>query len=394
MRWYFSDPANPDEAAYKERTLAAIDQWWRAFQNKTRDLTALFQRESEWDLVSWMHDHLGAVNPGIMWEFGPAMRQPGHRLVITPEANRWLRPVVKTLLKKAPQIACWEFYGYRLPEDAKQTIGTVQARVGVNITGALVEAQIGRCRKIDLVFTFPSLRGVDEETQHHAAFVATEVLMGEQVLDTWIGGIDLAAGSSTGRSRALPLEPAQSTVGSLIRSLQEQLPAARAQDISQESGWSNFQLEPEAADDYPARTDLVVGSTPAADRFEAHHRGLIFCSSSFSRLGESFCYLKLDAIDVPREGIVEFRSIIEEALNPHLMQAGVGCCTGGGSGLRYSYIDLALTEVNQAIPIIRQVLAAHRAPLRSWLLFFDDELSREWVGVYQQTPEPPMPPLE
>jgi hypothetical protein len=107
-------------------------------------------------------------------------------------------------------------------------------------------------------------------------------------------------------------------------------------------------------------------------------------------MGEWFCYLKLDAMDVPSEHRVEFRAQFEDALNPQLLQAGVGGCIGGGSGLRYSYVDLALTDVNRAIPIIRQVLASCRAPLRSWLLFFDDELAREWVGVYQQTPEPPL----
>jgi hypothetical protein len=118
---------------------------------------------------------------------------------------------------------------------------------------------------------------------------------------------------------------------------------------------------------------------------------MIFTSSCHSRFGELFCYLKIDGIDVPRERFVEFRSDIEDTLSPALAQAGVGCCIGGGSGIRYSYIDLALTDVNQAIPIIRQVLSARRVPLRAWLLFFDDELSHEWIGIYAQTPEPPMP---
>jgi hypothetical protein len=391
MRWYFADSANPREAAYKQQTLAAIDAWWRAFQSKTSDLAALFTRQSEWNLPQWMHDHLGAINPALMWEFGPGVRQGGHRLVITPEGNRWLRPVVKTVLERAPQLPGWEFYAYRLPENAETTIQNVQARVGVNITGALVEAKVGNCRKIDLEFTFPSLRGIDIDRQHQAAFVATEILMGEQVLDAWIGGIDLAEGQPAGRSRALPMERAQATVGSLIRSLTEQLPATRSEDISFEDGWSNVQLEPEPAEDYPARTDLAVASTKAIEQLETHHRGLIFSSACFSRVGEWFCYLKLDASDVPRENIVEFRSLIEDALNPALLQAGVGGCIGGGSGLRYSYIDLALTDISKAVPIIRQVLAAQRAPLRSWLLFFDDDLGREWVGIYQQTPEPPWP---
>ena len=75
-----------------------------------------------------------------------------------------------------------------------------------------------------------------------------------------------------------------------------------------------------------------------------------------------FCYLKLDASDLPSSEIVEFRSKFEDALNPALLDANAGGCIGGGSGLRYAYIDLALTDIKRAAPIIRKVLAEHQAP--------------------------------
>jgi hypothetical protein len=388
MRWIFADPANDVEMAYRDRTLAAIDAWWRAFQSKTTDLDALFHRKSEWDLPRWMHDHLGRVDEGLMWEFGRAVRQQGHRLVITPEQKRWLRPLTRTLLERAPKTSGWEFYPHRLPEDVPMTIQMVEARVGVNITGAVVTASIAPGRKIDLAFAFPQQPHLDEQTANNAAFVATETLMGEHVLDTWIGGIGLIEGKSP--NRPLPMDRAQATVGALIQSIQEQLPPTKLHDIGVGEDWSNVQLEPDQADDYPGRNDLIVASTQSIDLFRAAHSGMIFTSSCHSRFGEIFCYLKIDGTDVPREHFVEFRSQIEDTLNPQLVQAGVGSCIGGGSGIRYSYLDLALTDISKAVPIIRQVLSSRRVPLRSWLLFFDDEFSREWIGIYAQTPEPPM----
>ena len=390
MRWIFAESANPAEMAYRNRTFGAIDAWWRAFQGKTTDLDALFHRKSEWDLPRWMHDHLGAVDPGLMWEYGQAVRQPGHRLVITPEQRKWLRPVVRSLLERAPKIPGWEFYPHRLPEDAPMAIQMVQARVGVNVTGAMISASVAPGRKIDLEYTFP--QRLDEQTANQAAFVATETLMGEYVLDTWIGGIGVADGQPG--QRPLPMERAQATVGALVRSIQDQLPQAKMHDLSVGSEWANIELSPEPADDYSGRSDLLVASTQSVELFRAAHCGMIFTSSCHSRFGEQFCYLKLDGSDVPREKFVDFRSQFEDQLDPALTQPGVGCCVGGGSGLRYSYIDLALTDVNAAIPIIRQVLASQRAPLRSWLLFFDDELSHEWVGIYATTPEPPLPAEE
>ena len=38
---------------------------------------------------------------------------------------------------------------------------------------------------------------------------------------------------------------------------------------------------------------------------------------------------------------------------------------------------------------MRPVLREGRAPVRSWLLFFDPELADEWVGIWDETPPPP-----
>jgi hypothetical protein len=317
--------------------------------------------------------------------------QAGHRLVITPEGARWLRPLVRTVLERAPRINGWEFYPYRLPEDVPGTIRTVEARVGVNITGAVIGASAGPGRKIDLMYAFPQQPELDEQTAFNAAFVATETLMGEQTLDTWIGGIGLLDGQNGSGNRPLPLDRAQATVGALIRSIQEQLPAERTQDIGiEEANWSMLELEPEPAEDYPARADLLCANTHNVELYQAAFGPYPFASGCHSRVGELFCYLKLDGIDVPREEFVAFRSQFEDALNPALLAAGAGCCCGGGSGLRYAYIDLALTDLAKAVPVIRQTLAQHRAPLRSWLLFLDSDLAAEWVGIYGQTPQPPV----
>ena len=167
-------------------------------------------------------------------------------------------------------------------------------------------------------------------------------------------------------------------------------PEHKVAEVMRKEGVISFTPEDEA-DDYAGRGDMIYATVLDVEMFRNAHSGLIFTSACHSRCGELFCYIKLDASDVPSNQRVEFRGAIEDALNPALLAAKVGGCIGGGSGLRYSYIDLALTDLNGAVPIIRQVLAEHRVPLRTWLLFFDDELSREWIGIYAGAPEPPMP---
>ena len=390
MRWLFADPHNPTEAAHVKQTVAAIDSWWQAFQSKTSDLESLFKRRSDWDLPQFMEDTLQAIDPGLMWEYGTALRQPGNRLVITPESQRWLRPMLRTLLERAPKLSGWEFYPYRPAETAELTIETVKARVGVDISGALIAANVAPGRKVDLSFSFPAEADLDEENASQAAFVATETLMGEQVLDTWIGAIGLLEDAPTPGTRPLPLVRAQATVAALIRGFLDQLPSSRATDISVEGQWAGLEFEPpEPASDYPLRSDLVVASTNNCELFQAFHSGQSFTSTCHSKIGETFCYLKLDAAEQSARDIVGFRAKFEEALNPALLEANAGCCIGGGSGLRYAYIDLALADVKRAVPILRKILPEHDASLRSWLLFHDDDLAAEWIGMFRETPPPP-----
>jgi hypothetical protein len=149
---------------------------------------------------------------------------------------------------------------------------------------------------------------------------------------------------------------------------------------------------PEEAEDYPARSDLYVAATHDVELFQAMHSGQPFSSACHSKLHEMFCYLKIDAAEVESSDRVAFRSGFEDTLNPLLVEAGVGGCIGGGTGLRYAYIDLALTDIKRAAPIIRKTLSQQQAPLRSWLLFHDDDYLAEWIGIYGQTPEPPQAP--
>ena len=62
---------------------------------------------------------------------------------------------------------------------------------------------------------------------------------------------------------------------------------------------------------------------------------------------------------------------------------------GGGTGLRYSYVDLALTNVEGAMDALIPVLRAANLPRRTWLLFFDADLGDEWIPIWDDAPPPP-----
>jgi hypothetical protein len=408
MRWLYFDAGDPQEAAEHAAVVRSIDDWWHEFASKTHELDDLFGRRTEWDLPAWMQRHLNAISPHLMWEYGAALEGDGHRLVITPECEQHLRPMVQTLLHRAPKLPGWEFYSYRLPEDVQMANQMVAARAGGDLSGTLATVIVGQHNRIDLCYYSAATRGAKDEHALDNAFVATECLMGEELLDKWVGVIAVqrlreprAIAKLTGRARRrvqglVPLERLKPTVDAVVASIKDQLPDKPLYVLQPEADapdsqikWVGIEVKPTPAEDYLQRRDLLVAISANANLWRAAHEDESFYSERYSRHGETFCYLKLDgSVGVDEEKFPD-RASIEDALNETLEPARLGCVIGGGTGLRYSYIDLALVVVDAALPLIRSRLRAGNIARRTWLLFFDAHLAHEWIGVYDDTPAPP-----
>jgi hypothetical protein len=402
MRWRFIDPNNHQEVSERNAMLTKIDDWWQAFLSDHIAIVRSFKRPTDFKLEEWIDRHLHAIHPDLMWEFAHAVESPGHRLVITPESDHHLRPLVRAILERAPAIDKWEFYEYRLSEDLESTLSTVEARAKREAADFKVRISRGKHNRVDLTFSAPSISSTEDRAALDAAFVATETLLGEERLNHWIGVIEVspiqrATVLSRVFGRVAPeqrhfvgLDRFHDTVISLVGSIKEQLSPSPHCDWVDNATWTLWELTPDEADDYQEQRDLFVARSANKELWEATHSGQLFLSDRYSNCGEMFCYVKTDG----SEGIDEQRfgdkAEIEEALDEVLRPAKLGCTIGGGTGLRYSYIDLALTDVDKAIPAIKRRLQAGNVPKRSWIQFFDSDLAAEWVGIYDDTPAPPL----
>lgn len=396
MRWLFVDSHQREEAAQRDMVLRRIERWWEAFVHREPDLRQYFTCQGSWNLAGWMQDLLQSIEPNLMWEFGPALRGTGHRLVITPETHRHLRPLVNAVLARAPTLAGWEFFGHRPPEQLCDVVETVRGLVGGDISQTVVDARHDGHRRLTLTYYTPECKAHDLESEQvqMAAFVGTEALLGEALLDRWIGTIEVAPlvpekprGSS---SRAIPFARLQPTVEAIVGSLLDQLPAEPSHAYVPQGRWSSYEMEPEQAADYSGRADLCVAISGRPDVFEALHGGSAFYSDTLSRCGETFCYLKIDGAGESMSVRAQNREQVESAIDKALVPSQLGCVVGGGTGLRYSYVDLALTHVPQAVDALRHIASRFDFPIRSWLLFCDDELADEWIPLFSPAPAPPV----
>jgi hypothetical protein len=384
MRWRFPDPRDTIQGAARAAIEHRITAWWKAFERDAPRIDAYFRRRERWDLAAWMKEHLGTVDPALMWEFGPGLRG-GHRLVITPESERRLRPLTTAVLSRAPTLAGWEFYPYRLAEPRDLALLTVQGRCGVDFGRFRASVQATSDGGVDLVFWSREVDAIGMDAARGAAFVATESLLGEEVLDNFVNVIDAAADPAGDDVDLGALAPAVAAKLEAARARLSPAPLVERTDLP----YTLWELKPREAADYTHQHDLFVGKSSLPEMWTRAHSNGTFSSARFSRFGETFCYVKLDGSEGLGEGGFADKSEIEDALEAALAPASLGALTGGGTGRRYAYVDLALRNVDESIPIIRETLRRGRVPRRSWLLFFDSTLRDEWVGIWDETPPPP-----
>src|SRR4051794_10264518 len=392
MPWKFIRSTDADLARGRERTLQRIDAWWAAFAQVAPNAEALVRVGRSSELAAWMRGQLDVIDPRLGWEAGVEDEGGNCYLVITPEQEWSLRPMVRSLVDRAPLIAGWKFHAYRPPLGAEAAAPRVRAETGQVMGISMIAPRIGARNRVDLLFQHKLAR-TDAAAAKRAATAASRCLLGEETFLQWIGDIDVTAPSrESGWENFLLPQRLRPTITSLTQSIVNTLPDRPYWKIhTRELESAAFKYDPSPADDYPMQEDLVVGTNLIPEFRRAVASKAPFFSSSFSRQGETFGYLKIDSADLSMDERLVRRQKFEERIHVPLRKAECARVVGSGTGLRYLYYDLAITDIAKTIETVRAQLLKKGLPDRSWLLFYDAELRGEYIGLRSGSPPPPEP---
>ncbi|MGI4851855.1 MAG: hypothetical protein ACRYGR_07935 [Janthinobacterium lividum] len=378
----------------------AIEFWWQAFEKDQNKISDSFNPtlENNFNISSWMQEHLQNIDDDIMWEFGPGL-QKKHRLIITSESKRQLRPLIQYMLNESPDLEDWEFYEYRLPEDLNLAQQTMNIRTNWhNISNIEFELVEDKFNKIEIIYYIcDSLN--QEETNLYNCYILTESLLGEEILHKWIGHIDVQLKVKKKLFRKVKIfsqsiEILKETVLKNIQEIKSDLfkDFYFMQINNREVEWCVMKSSPIEQIDYSQKNDLYISSfiLTKNDLFNALYKDYNnFSSERFSNFNEIFLYLKIDGTskDLNQDTFID-RVTIEDMLNESLLKDKLGCVIGGSTGLKYSYIDFALTDLTKAIQVMQKILQEGKLTKRSWFLFSDDIYQSEWIGVYNDSLPP------
>lgn len=395
MRWHFIDPANETELAYKRQKQAAISTFWKSFEEDAEKLfEAMGKRELD-SIIDWVEVHLPKVDPNIMWDVS-AHKIVEALFVLTPESKHGMRPLIEYMIESAPRVPNWRFASYREPHaDSIKEVN--DSRIKKDFSDLRFVAYSKNFNIVDVVFVSSHFKKDNDEDDLGCCLLIIELMLGEELLDKWIGSIETRAHQRPlqekivnlfGRTKHNPTEgslPVDELLTHII-SCRDQIVSSLSDKPYSAGTFNEFTgiFAQASQNRLPSRFTF---NTALPNVISALNNRSLFHSERFSKCGETFCYLKIGDMENIRSS-VETRGAVEDKLDAALREAEAGCVFGGGAGQEYAFIDLVLTDVSTAIPILRDLAKSESFSNRSWLLFHDSPMSDEWVGM---TPASPLP---
>ena len=378
---------------------STIDFFWEGFTNHADAIDRYFTDSDESvDPAEMTIALLKALPTQLLWEYGSG-EAGGHRLTITSELNSDAHVLARAVMNRAPELPRWSFSDARSaendPDFVRQAITVRTFTNDLAISG--ISFAEGYARTINVV-AHASMPDTDASLAAGQGEMFMSAWLGEYGERLWLGEflseqVFYPKKKFLGRlklSKPLDVAAVGGKLDALIASLKEKSPMEPWSSVDLENAsWASMNGNPKG-EDFLWRDDTIAAISAYADVTLASLQGDRFRSERFSRHGETFCFLKIDGSEDDPIGRFEDRDGIEIALNELLQPSGLGAAIGGATGARYTYIDLALVDLENSIEAVCSLLREGNLTRRAWLHFNDDGLDDFWVPVWPDAPAPPL----
>jgi hypothetical protein len=315
------------------------------------------------------------------------------------ESSAW--PLAELVLAQAPtDLDCSLSLG-RMAVPLELALAEVRATHEVELERASLRAGFGRGHLLELTLGVPG--GVHSENEQNAAENLVRALLGDRVFETWVGTVHVTPAPRGGSLRVfdphaprttLNLSELFDTVAAAVCGVLQGLPESpRTGEAMATAGgrngtttadareeWTLLETEPLANTRGARKDDLILASTCTPELLRCYLDGSPCASRRFSRAGEYFVFVSYEDDERTMQARVARRTEIEAALSGAV--ASVGAVTGVGLGVKTTYVDLALCNLETGLPSLVSKLRDLGVPERTFIQFFDSELADEWLSIW------------
>jgi hypothetical protein len=315
------------------------------------------------------------------------------------ESSAW--PLAELVLAQAPaELDCSLSLG-RMAVPLELALAEVRATHEVELERSTLRAGFGRGHLLELTLGVPG--GAGSENEQNAAENLVRALLGDRVFETWVGAVHVTPAPRGGSLRVfdphaprttLNLSELFDTVAAAACGVLQGLPESprtgeataptrgrrgtTTTDAREE--WTLLETEPLANTRGTRKDDLILASTCTPELLRCYLDGSPCASRRFSRAGEHFVFVSYEDDERTMQARVARRTAIEAALSSAVAQ--VGAVTGVGLGVKTTYVDLALCNLETGLNCLVSNLRDLGVPARTFIQFFDSELADEWLSIW------------
>jgi hypothetical protein len=314
------------------------------------------------------------------------------------ESSAW--PLAQLMLEQAPSDVGYALSLGRRPVPLAQALVEVRASHGLELARATLRAGFARGHLLEITLGVPG--GVGAENEQNAAENLVRAVVGDRLFETWVGAVHAAPAPRMPSLRVLDMRARQvslsvddlfATVSAAALGVLQGLPDAprssstegvsAASSKASREEWTLLEVEPLAEERGGRKDDLVLASTCTPELLRCYLDGSPCASRRFSRTAEQFVFVSYADDERTMARRVARRGAIEAALSESV--AGFGAVTGVGFGVKTTYVDFALSDLEMGLLGLVSGGRQMELPELSFVQFFDSELEEEWLSIWPES---------
>jgi len=183
----------------------AINAFWRWFSDHHRDVEAMLDRDDTAELSRQINAQIDHLSSQLAWEIGPGLVEP-YMFVFPTAGDSERKAAVGRIMEKAPKIERWEFHASRPTRPFQREVQLPDRGLSFQTSDwrfALKPSP--QSDRFELQIFDDRLGSVEEKTALTAVFILLDAVLGEDMVERWIGNIKVLPASSSRVSLPMPM---------------------------------------------------------------------------------------------------------------------------------------------------------------------------------------------
>jgi|SRR5579862_1172577 len=183
----------------------AISAFWRWFSERHRDVEAMLDRDETAELSRQINIQIDLLSPQLAWEIGPGLVEP-YMFVFPTAGDSERKAAVGRIMEKAPRIERWEFHASRPARPFQPEVQLPDRDLSFRTSDwHFTLKPSSTSDRFELNIFDDELASFDEKTALTAVFILLDAVLGEDMVERWIGNIKVLPASARREDFPMPV---------------------------------------------------------------------------------------------------------------------------------------------------------------------------------------------